>query len=38
MTDPSTRSGGGCRGPVLQLMPVCAKLGLNKPVIRWMSV
>lgn len=25
------------QGPVLQLMPVCAKLGLNRPVIGWMS-
>ena len=27
-----------CQGPVLQLMPVCPKLGLNRPVIWWMSV
>jgi hypothetical protein len=24
------------QGPALQLMPVCAKLDLNRPVIRWM--
>ncbi len=27
-----------CQGSVLPMMPVCAKLGLNRPVIRWMSV
>ena len=27
-----------CQGPVLQVMPVRAKLDLNRPVIRWMFV
>ena len=26
-----------CQGPVLQKMPVYSILGLNRPVIRWMS-
>ena len=27
-----------CLNPVLQLMPICANLGLSMPVIGWMSV
>ena len=27
-----------CKGPLLQLLPVCAKISLNRPVMRWISV
>jgi hypothetical protein len=36
MTNPPTRSGGRRKGPILQLMPVCARLCFNRLVIRWM--